>query len=438
MKTLGVTFFFLYISICLSVSLYAQESSVEDTVVPYRMSREKADSLLISLSKGKSKKTEFTSPEISEEANSSFGQTDFSSRQVGVSSGQADPSFEQTDSISAQDTMAIQEGALITDFSLAADSLIEMVTESDFPVADTLHTEGAVVESSDRSRKKVKIARSELLIKQAGGGIRLKNEDGDYVDLRSVNEGTVWGIGGYKMKDDYLSPEKYGGVGLRFMNERMRLTKLADYTISRQNIVNVDISSAINGAENANFLSALVDYSLGYHYRFLPDPYFKIMIGGSARGMFGMVYNTRNGNNPMTLHADVDLNFSLIAIHEFRVKKHSLAIRYQFETPFAGVLFCPVYGQSYYEIFTLGNTAEVLNFSSFHNKFAMRNYLTFDFPVGSATCRVGYFGSYYTTDVHEIDRYIISHNVMIGFVKEFVPFGGRDMKKRNLFRSAYY
>jgi hypothetical protein len=363
----------LCICFSLSVSLHAQESA--DSILPHRMSFEKADSLLISLSKGKSKKTGFT---------------------------EAVPTQEP-------DTVTLEEDAVTADTALVA-------------------------APPTGKRQKAKITGSQLLTGQEAGRLRLGNEE---EELHSINEGTIFGAGGYKMKDDYLSPEKYGGAGFRFMNERMRLTGLAGSKISRQNIVNVDISSTINGAENANFLSAFVDYSLGYHYRFLPDPYFKIMIGGSARGLLGMVYNTRNGNNPMTLHADLDLNFSLIAIHEFRVKTHALAIRYQFETPFAGLLFCPVYSQSYYEIFTLGNTAEVFNFASFRNKFAVRNYLTLDFPVGRTTFRVGYSGFYYATDVHEIDRYIISHNVMIGFVKEFVAFGGRDIK-RNLFHSAYY
>ena len=156
------------------------------------------------------------------------------------------------------------------------------------------------------------------------------------------------------------------------------------------------------------------------------------------RGMLGMVYNTRNGNNPMTIHADVDLNFSLIAIYEFRVKKNHLTLRYQLESSFMGLLFSPVYDQSYYEIFSLGNTAEVLNFNSLHNKFAMRNHLTLDFPIGGVTARTGYYGSFYSTNVHDIDRYIISHNFILGFVKEFVAFGGREMRKRNLFHSAYY
>jgi hypothetical protein len=374
------------------------------------MSFEKADSLLIRLSREKTQKTKFSAPEIS---------------------GRAKDILSAPES----DTTVVVEDDPV--FPVAADTLTGVVTTAE-PV-DSLSAGVSVVKSpEERTRQKAKVAKSELLKEQAGGGIRLREEEDDYRNFCSVNEGTVFGIGGYKMKDDYLSPEKYGGIGFRFMNERIRFAKSTNYKISRQNIVNVDLSSAINGAENANFLSAFVDYSLGYHYRFLPDPYFKIMVGGSVRGMLGMVYNTRNGNNPMTLHADLDLNLSLIAIREFRLKKHLLAVRYQFETPFAGVLFCPVYGQSYYEIFTLGNTAEVLNFNSFHNKFAMRNYLTLDFPVGAATCRVGYFGSCYTMNVHEIDKYIISHNIMIGFVKEFVPFSGRGMRKRNLFHSAYY
>jgi len=260
----------------------------------------------------------------------------------------------------------------------------------------------------------------------------------DYSGLRSVNEGTLVGVGGYMMKDTYLSNEKYGGLGYRFMNERMRLTPSTSQKISRQSIVNVEIASLMNGARNANFLSAFADYSLGYHYRFFLSPYFKILTGGSVRGMFGMVYNTRNGNNPMTVHADIDLNLSMLAIYEFRTKKYPLAIRYQVETPFAGALFSPVYDQSYYEIFSLGNTAEIINFNSFHNKFAMRNYLMFDFPIASVTMRVGYFGILYKTNINQIDRYILSHNAMIGFVKEFAAFGGREMKRRNLFNSAYY
>ncbi len=398
MRNLNAATLFIFVSLFLPFVLHAQDLSGDSTVV-HKMSHEKADSLLIALSKGKSKVVGYRNETPSNE------------------------------DVLAADTL-MSDSLIIDTLSISEIELTELDSASMNP--------GILLEEpAEKNRKKAKPDRSNLLVQQEAGDILLKDEEAIYSDLRSINEGTLVGVGGYRMKDTYLSPEKYGGLGFRFMNERMRLTT-QNGKFSRQNIVSVDISSAINSAENANFLSAFVDYSLGYHYRLIPDPYFKILVGGSVHGMLGMVYNTRNGNNPMTVHADVDLNFSVIAIYEFRIKKSPLAIRYQFETPFMGVLFSPVYDQSYYEIFSLGNTAEIFNFNSFHNKFAMRNYLALDFPVGNMTVRAGYLGSYYSTDVNEIDRHIISHNFLLGFVKEFVAFGGREMKKRNLFRSAYY
>ena len=392
----------LFICCFISFTLNAQTSS-EDTTV-YKMSYEKADSLLISITKGKSSKV-----------NSAYENKD---------------TFDENDFITDE----------LSSDTLSEDSLITITPHVELPENDSLNIGAPTTVSVEKNRKKAHVNKRELLIEQSHKDALLK--DGEVVnihDLRSINEGTMLGVGGYRMKDQYLSPEKYGGLGFRFMNERMRLLKTSGSNkVSRQNIVNVDISTVINGAENANFLSAFADYSIGYHYRLLPDPFFKILLGGSIHGMLGMVYNTRNVNNPMTIHADVDLNLSILAIYEFRIKKHPVTIRYQFESPFVGMLFSPVYDQSYYEIFSLGNTAEILNVNSFKNKLAMRNYLTIDFPIGGSTVRTGYFGSFYTTNVHEIDRYIISHNFMLGFVKEFVAFGGRDMKKRNMFHSAYY
>ena len=386
-----------FLCLLFSFSLNAQDTPVDTIALP-DISQEKADSLLVALSKGKSK---------------------------GIKpSYEADPLAQNISpvvDIPAKDTVILN-----VEYTPDVDSLSP---------ADTVQA----VALPEKNRKKAKVERKELLTKREDGYMSLIGEGNvDYKDLRSVNEGTMLGGGGYRMRDHYLSQEDYGGMGFRFMNERMRLLNRSNNRVSRQNIVNIDVSSAINGAENANFLSAFADYSVGYHYRLIPHPYFKIMVGGSARAMLGAVYSTRNGNNPLTVHADMDLNFSTIAIYEFRIKKHPLAIRYQFETPFAGFMFSPVGDMSYYEIFSLGNTAEIFHTNSFNNKFAMRNHLTLDFPFLGMTVRTGYYGSYYSTSVHDVNRYIISHNVMVGFVKEFVAFGGREMRRRNLFRSAYY
>lgn len=255
---------------------------------------------------------------------------------------------------------------------------------------------------------------------------------------RSVNEATLIGSGIYNVRDTYLSPFSYNGWGIRILNERMRTVKLLDYKVSRQQIINVDISSTHNPAENVTDFSGYVDYTLGYHYRLSLSPRLKLLAGGAGHFMGGFIYNTRNGNNPASAKADMDINLSVIALYNMQVKNTPLTIRYQGEVPFVGIMFAPHYGQSYYEIFNEGNTAGVFPFNSFHNKLAFNNYLTIDFPVSNWTIRAGYLNSFYRTDVNHIKTRVVSHSFMIGLVKEFISFEGKRMKQNNKFKSSYY
>ena len=169
---------------------------------------------------------------------------------------------------------------------------------------------------------------------------------------RSINESTMVGIGGYNLRDTYLSPStdiNYTGWVARVLNERMKIVRLADYNVSRQQLINVEFGSTRNGAETANEYAGFVDYSLGYHYRF-PQVLsgLKVLTGASARLSGGFIYNTRNSNNPVSGKADFDLNLSAMAIYNFRIKDFPLTLRYQAEIPFAGVLFSVHKGEPYY------------------------------------------------------------------------------------------
>ena len=259
---------------------------------------------------------------------------------------------------------------------------------------------------------------------------------------RSINESTMVGIGGYNLRDTYLSPStdiNYTGWVARILNERMKVVRLADYKISRQQLINVEFGSTRNGAETANEYAGFVDYSLGYHYRFTNLlPGLKVLTGASARISGGFIYNTRNSNNPVSGKGDFDLNLSAMAIYNFNIKEFPLTFRYQAEIPFAGVLFSVHKGEPYY-FMTQGGSDGIVRFSSFHNKFAMKNYFTLDIPVSNFTVRVGYLNSMYRTDVNSIKTHVLSNSFMIGFVKEFVSFGGKRLKNNaHRYSSAYY
>ena len=68
----------------------------------------------------------------------------------------------------------------------------------------------------------------------------------------------------------------------------------------------------------------------------------------------------------------------------------------------------------------------------------MRNNVSFDFPVWKFTLRMGYLNSLYTTDIKQIKTHYVSHNLMIGFVKEFITFSGKKMINDHGHQSAYY
>lgn len=244
--------------------------------------------------------------------------------------------------------------------------------------------------------------------------------------------------------DTYLSPgapeRNYTGAGFSVLHERMQMTRLADQRISRQQLFRGELARTENGAATATDLAGFATYSLGYHYHFTtPLPDLQFLAGVMAQGWLGFIYNTRNGNNPASTKADADLRLSAMAFYTLRIKGYPIRLRYQGAIPFAGVCFSPHYNQSYYEIFDLGNHAGVVQFNSFHNKWAYQQLLTADFPVGALTLRVGFLGNYYRTDLNAIQSHVVSRSFVIGLAVETVKVASLFRKGAPApSRSAYY
>lgn len=261
---------------------------------------------------------------------------------------------------------------------------------------------------------------------------------------RSTNSATLVGVGGYNLMDTYLSPgapeRNYTGVGFSVLHERMQMTRLANQRISRQQLFRGELARTENAAATATDLAGFATYSLGYHYHFTsPLPDLQLLAGAMAQGWVGFIYNTRNGNNPASTKADADLRLSAMVLYTLRIKGYPIRLRYQGAIPFAGVCFSPHYNQSYYEIFDLGNHVGVVQFNSFHNKWAYQQLLTADFPVGALTLRVGFLGNYYRTDLNAIQSHVVSRSFVIGLAVETVKVASLFRKGATApSRSAYY
>lgn len=225
------------------------------------------------------------------------------------------------------------------------------------------------------------------------------------------------GIGSSSMYDTYLSPLYYKGTSIRLTYEQMRRTTWFNYKFYKQQVFDLEVADGDNPAKTAKEYWVLANYRLGGHYAVNYDSHsnLRLGVGGLWDTSLGVLYNERNGNNPASARAYSNLSLSVMASCTWK----KFAFRWQLDSPVAGILFSPEYGQSYYQM-TLGGTLNVVNFASLHNQRALRSYLTVDFAIGSYIIRGGYLASFYQTKVHGLQTHHYSNSFVIGFPIESV------------------
>lgn len=233
-----------------------------------------------------------------------------------------------------------------------------------------------------------------------------------------VTRATMYGVGYTNVFDTYLSPQEYKGIEFRISRETMRMTTLGDGNVSVQNFFQANLAYTHNRVDNNNTFAGLVNWNYGLHYQFRITDNFKLLAGGMGDFNGGFVYNLRNTNNPASARAYINLDASGMAIWHTKIKNYPLALRYQVNLPVIGVMFSPHYGQSYYEIFTLGHASGVIRFTSLHNQPALRQMLSVDFPIRYTKMRLSYLCDLQQSKLNGIKTHTYSQVFMVGFVHD--------------------
>jgi len=242
------------------------------------------------------------------------------------------------------------------------------------------------------------------------------------------------GYGTSSVYDSYLSPLNYTGKNAGLYYEQMKNTGLLNGNVSAQHLFNFNYSWSKNNTGTASYYTGIVEYNYGLLYRFKPVNKVQFFAGMQAGGLAGFVYNTRNGNNPATGKAHLDLSLSAIANYKLQIRKQPVIFRDQLSLPFVGAMYSPEFGQSYYEI-GLGMTDNLVHFSSFHNYFSVRNMLSAEIPFNSFTFRIAYYLSFYETRINSLDTRLITNTFYIGFSQNFFVVSGKQ--KKNNYRYVF-
>ena len=249
---------------------------------------------------------------------------------------------------------------------------------------------------------------------------------------RLVTRSTLYGLGYTNVYDTYLSPQEYTGIEGRVAHESLRRVswfqkrKAAEVPTSRlwvrQSWFEGNVGYTHNRADNNNTLSALVHWTYALMHPWQPAPGLRLLAGPALDIDGGFVYNMRNGNNPAQARAYLNLGATGMAVYDTRILRRRVSLRYQLTVPLVGLMFSPHYGQSYYEIFSLGNTGGIVNFTSLHNQPALRQTLMADIPFRRMKLRVAYVCDIQQSRLHQIETHTYSHVFMLGFVRELYLF----------------
>lgn len=175
------------------------------------------------------------------------------------------------------------------------------------------------------------------------------------------------------------------GIG----HERMRVAPFGAGRLAARHLFEVDFSTTRNRPGNGMMITGMFDYSFGLYRIFRLPCKLKLLGGGELSTNVGGIYNLRNSNNPAAAKASVNAEFPVCRLYVACIRLSDYVPLFNVFTFYRNIFLSRV-RQTYYEMFSLGNTKGIVHFGSFHNQFDMSNMFTVDFPVGRSAVRIGY------------------------------------------------
>lgn len=211
-------------------------------------------------------------------------------------------------------------------------------------------------------------------------------EGTDHEDVLSLRFGGTW------QNDEYLSPMLYDGLQGALQNEWWQGFR-ADSTNSWHHTGNVALSLGrlYNNRRSNRIMSFGLQGGWGAVYgfgRMIGVDGLNVFLGPYIGAEMLVSELATNVNKPYS----VDIAFLLKAMagveYSFAAKHTSYRLRYALNTPLAGIMFVPEYGQSYYEV-TEAVLAGTLHFAGPHNRRALTHSLTLDLQFKHSAWRLG-------------------------------------------------
>lgn len=229
------------------------------------------------------------------------------------------------------------------------------------------------------------------------------------------------------LADTYLTPLHYNGwhAGLAYGRSQAMRGNCAAWNSVLD--VRIDLDRALNPAHNAIMWATEADVRWGMLRR-IEAPWgvraLSLGAGAGADLRGGVLYLSRNGNNPAAAKGALTADARLSVEYRFMLKRLPIVLGYRGDLPVTGAFFSPDYGQLYYEIW-LGERRGLARAAWWGNYFDLDNLVTADLLLGGTTLRIGYHNHITSTKASDIVSQRVTHAFVFGIVTEWTSLNRR-------------
>lgn len=235
--------------------------------------------------------------------------------------------------------------------------------------------------------------------------------------VRTTQRVWLWGLGRANILDTYLSPLEYTGANLTIAHRTERLARWGRGHVTTQSLYTAQIAYVKSPTDDGKEIDGEFTAAGGWHYNWHPAKGLRLAAGGLMEMSGGGTYNSRGSNNPAQGRLGASLAASALAEYRFPLFKKQGTARVQIDGQLAGVQFSPEYGQSYYEIFSLGHNSGIIHFTHPGNCPTVRLSAELALPVLGAQLTLGYLADVRQSELGGLKRHAWRNSFMIGYTR---------------------
>lgn len=238
---------------------------------------------------------------------------------------------------------------------------------------------------------------------------------------RETTHQWLWGIGSANVLDTYLSPLEYTGPNLTLWHSTERLARWGRNRVTTYSLYALQGAYLHAPTDDGKEWDAELSAAGGWHYNWHPVPRLRLAAGGLLEATTGFTYNTRGSNNPAQGRLGVNVAASGLAEYTFPfLARRTATARLQLDAQLMGLQFSPAYGQSYYEIFSLGHSSGIIHFTHPGNCPTLRLSGGVTLPLWGARLTLGYLGDIRQSTLGGLKRHAWRHAFMIGYTRRLL------------------